>query len=138
MQANEESSRVPLEEVAKQLYDAASSDSWRPGPAPPGDKPVPLSLTSSSVTARIQGSLKRAATKTHVRAPKPLRRLLRNQEAVNESLIDAVVHLFSLTQQVIKEISELQRRVAMLEEKVLEPHPKSPEPDAADTGLVTK
>ena len=133
MQANQESSgSVPLEEIMKQLYDAARSDSWRAGPAP-ANKPIPLSLTSSSHTAKIQRSLDRASKKTYVRAAKPFRRLLRNQGAVNDSLVEAMVHLFSLTQEMIKEISDLQRRVAMLEENSGRPAPLQPDTEKRDT-----
>ena len=132
MQANEDSDAVPMEEVVKRLYDAARSDSWRSGPAPSDNKHIPLSLTSTSVTDRIQGSLTRAAAKTYVRAAKPLRRLLRNQEAVNESLIDAVINLFALTQEMIREISELQRRIEMLEEQLPQPQPEVPPADGTD------
>ncbi len=128
MQANEESGSVPLEEIMQQLYDAARSDTWRPGPAP-ANKPIPMSLTSSSHTAKIQRSLDRAARKTYVRAAKPLRRMLRNQGAVNDSLVEALVHLFSLTQEMIKEISDLQRRVTMLEENT-----RASQPEQSGTG----
>ena len=99
----------------KHLYDAARSDTWRPGPAP-DNQAIPMTLTLSSHTGKIQLALDRAAKKTFVQAAKPLRRLLRNQGAVNDSLVEALVHLFSLTQEMINEISELQRRISVLEQ----------------------
>ena len=117
MQANDESAAVPLPDIMKQLYDAASSDQWRPGPHPV-NKPIPLSLTSSSHTDHIQRALDRAAGKSFVRASKPFRRLLRNQGAVNDSVIEAIYHLFAQNQEIIKEITELQQRLSNLEAKI--------------------
>ncbi|MFL6514232.1 MAG: hypothetical protein ACJ8M1_04345 [Chthoniobacterales bacterium] len=117
MQANDDSAAVRLEEVMNQLYDAASSEQWRPGPHPM-DRPIPLSLTSSSHTAHVQRALDRAAGKSFVPAIKPLRRLLRNQGAVNDSVIEAVYHLFAQNQELIKEITELQQRLAVVERRV--------------------
>jgi hypothetical protein len=133
MQANEESGPVPLEEIMQQLYDAARSDTWRPGPAP-ANQPIPMSLTSSSHTAKVQRSIDRASRKTYVRAAKPFRRLLRNQGAVNDSLLEAVAHLLTLTQELIDEISDLQRRVTMLEENTR----NSPPPPSGREGTLPK
>src|SRR5437870_928919 len=117
MQANDDSAAIRLEEVVDQLYDAASSNQWRPGPHPRA-KTIPLSLTSSSHTTHIQRALDRAAGKSFVPAIKPLRRLLRNQGAVNDSIIEAVYHLFAQNQQLIKEVTELQHSLARLERRV--------------------
>jgi hypothetical protein len=117
MQANDDSAAIPLEEVMKQLYDAASSEQWRPGPHP-RDKAIPLSLTSSSHSAHIQRALDRAAGKSFVPAIKPLRRLLRNQGAVNDSVIEAIYHLFAQNQELIKEITELQQHLSQLERRL--------------------
>lgn len=137
MQANEESDRTRLEEIMKQLYDAARSDSWRPGPAP-DNQPIPMTLTLSSHTAKIQLALDRATKKTFVRAPKPLRRLLRNQGAVNDSLVEALVHLFSLTQEMINEMSELQRRISILEEMARPSPAADPGTKDADSGSIAE
>src|SRR3954454_24821485 len=110
MQANDDSATIRLEEGVNQLYDAASSEQWRPGAHPP-NKAIPLSLTSSSHTAHLQRALDRASGKSFVPAMKPLRRLLRNQGAVNDSVIEAVYHLFAQNQELIKEITELQQRL---------------------------
>ena|SRR5689334_24867711 len=117
MQANDDSTAIRLEEVVNQLYDAASSEQWRPGPHPRSHA-IPLSLTSSSHTAHIQRALDRAAGKSFVPAIKPLRRLLRNQGAVNDSVIEAVYHLFVQNQQLIKEVTELQQSLARLKRRV--------------------
>ena len=123
MQANEEASAVPLQEITKQLYEAASSDPWRPGPHPMTKK-IPISLTSNFHSAQVQRSLDRAGRKSFVRAIKPLRRLLRNQGAVNDSLIEALFHLSALTQQMIEEIGELQGRLSALEAQIRQVQPE--------------
>lgn len=55
----------------------------------------------------IQTSLGRAQQKHFVRSVKPLRRILRNQGAVNDSLIEAVHQLALQNQELIEEMSEL-------------------------------
>jgi hypothetical protein len=49
---------------------------------------------------------------------KPLRRLLRNQGAVNDSLIDALFHLSAQTQEMVEEIGDLQRQLAALQTQI--------------------
>ena len=119
MQANEGGSAdVPLKEIMKQLYDAAESDSWRPG-SHVVTKEIPVSVTSAVHTADVRRALSRAAAKSFVNAAKPLRRLLRNQGAVNDSLIEALWHLSLQAEEMLEEISRLQRRMAALEAKLL-------------------
>jgi len=87
-----------------ELYHAATSSPRGPGP------------TFHSI--HIYNSLNRASRKSFVRAAKPLRRLLRNQGAVNESLIDALYHLSAQTQEMIEEMSELQGRLSTLQTQI--------------------
>lgn len=105
---------ISVEAITKQLYDVASSDGWRPGRRVV-TKPLPLSLTTAGHVPLIQAALDRARRKTFVRAIKPLRRSLRNQGAVNDSLIEAVYHLFAQNKEVIAELTKLQRRLVALE-----------------------
>ena len=113
------SDNVPIEEVTNQLYDVASTEGWRPGRRVV-TKPMPPSLTTAVHVSLIQEALDRARRKTFVRAIKPLRRLLRNQGAVNDSLIEAVYHLFAQNKEITAELSKLQRRVLALELQVQE------------------
>ena len=83
-------------------------------------KPMPPSLTTAVHVPLIQEALDRARRKTFVWAIKPLRRLLRNQGAVNDSLIEAVYHLFAHNREVTAELSKLQRRLFALELQVQE------------------
>lgn len=103
-QASEKSDPVPLQEIMEQLYNAATSSPRGPGP--------------SFHSIQIYNSLNRASRKSFVRAVKPLRRLLRNQGAVNDSLIEALHHLSAQTQEMIEEMSELQRRVSTLQTQI--------------------
>ncbi len=61
----------------------------------------------SQTNSLIQTSLGRAQQKQFVKSVKPLRRIFRNQGAVNESLIEAVHQLALQNQDLIEEMSEL-------------------------------
>jgi hypothetical protein len=98
----------------KQLYDAASSERWRQSQRAVA-KTMPISLPASSHASEIRVSLDRARRKSFVRAIKPLRRLLRNQGAVNDSLIESLCHLYAQSEQMIEALSELQTRFVSLE-----------------------
>jgi hypothetical protein len=114
-QASEKSSAVPLPEIIKELYNAATSSPRGPGPG--------------FHSIHIYNSLNRASQKSFVRAVKPLRRLLRNQGAVNDSLIEALYHLSAQTQEMIEEMSEVRRRVSTLQTQI---RLLSPEPGGTD------
>ncbi len=72
---------------------------------------MPSDSENTPVTSRIKDSLARARRKTFVKNVKPLRRLFRNQGAVNDSLIEAVHHLAAQNQELIKEMSELREMI---------------------------
>jgi hypothetical protein len=120
-QASEKPSGVPVEEIMKQIYDAASSSPVQAdhhtaqADHHPATDPVAISLKVTLRATQIEKALKRASRKSFVRAVKPLRRLFRNQGAVNDSLIEGLSQLFAQTQVLIEEIGELQGRVSMLE-----------------------
>jgi hypothetical protein len=116
-QASEKQSGVPVEQIMKQIYDEAAPQPGEPGHHPPTD-PLPITLKLSLRGNRIEKALNRASHKSFVRAIKPFRRFLRNQGAVNDSLIEGVTELFAQTQAVIEEIGELQRRVSSLENEI--------------------
>lgn len=116
-QARQDSAALPLEEIVKQLYDAASSERWRQSQRGVA-KSMPISLPASSHASEIRLSIDRARRKSFVRAMKPLRRLLRNQGAVNDSLITALYHLFAQSEQMIEALSEMHTRLAKLEARI--------------------
>jgi hypothetical protein len=101
----------------KQIYEAASTDPWRPSYRAV-TRPLPASLTSEAHFSHVYDSLDRARRKSFVRAMKPLRRLLRNQGAVNDSLIDALFHLSAQTQEMIAEIRDLKKQLAALQKQI--------------------
>jgi hypothetical protein len=117
MQAGDKSTDVPLTEIINQLYDAASTDPWRPSHRVVR-KPLPAGLTSDAHLSHVYDSLDRARRKSFVRAMKPLRRLLRNQGAVNDSLIDALFHLSAQTQEMLEEITDLRKQLAALQKQI--------------------
>ena len=63
---------------------------------------------------QVRQALQRARTKTFVPAVKPLRRLRRNQGAVNDSLIDAVDALLTVNKQMAVELAALRGEMAVL------------------------
>jgi hypothetical protein len=115
----------------KQIYDAAGTDPWRPSHRVV-TRPLPASLTSDAHLSHVYDSLDRARRKSFVRAMKPLRRLLRNQGAVNDSLIDALFHLSAQTQEMVEQIRDLQRQLIALQRQV----PPAP-PGPGDAGPVS-
>ena len=129
-QASEKSSGVPLADIMKELYQAASSDSERPDHNP-STKLLPINLKLSARVRAIQDSLNRAYRKSVVRAVKPFRRLLRNQGAVNDSMLQAMFELSAETQEMIEDMTELQLRLNALEAQVKQLRAKTGEPDAA-------
>ena len=65
-------------------------------------------------------ALNYARKKTEVHAPKPFRRLRRNQGAVNEGLIDSVGALIAVNKQMASEIAALSTDVATLRQRLAE------------------
>jgi len=114
--ASEKSEPVPLPDIVRQLYEAATSDPWRPGRRPAGeggDADRPLGAHG----LRIHAALSRAQKKSFVRAIKPLRRLLRNQGAVNDSLVEALFHLHAQSDEMRASITTLEKRIFALEKE---------------------
>ena len=103
----------------KQIYDAAGPQPGERGHHPVTD-PLPIALKLSLRADRIDKALSRASRKSFVRALKPFRRFLRNQGAVNDSLIEGVTELFAQTQAMVEEIGELQQRIYTLEKEIRE------------------
>lgn len=108
--ANDDASPVPSQAVMKQLYEAAGANPWRPSHRIPSAD-LPESLRPHAQPSRIQEFIARARQKSFVRAIKPLRRLLRNQGAVNDSLIDAVSQLAAQTNDLKDQVADLRRQL---------------------------
>lgn len=101
------------DEIAKWVRDAAAEDLWRPGPKL-GIGAAAGADSRGFHFAIVEAALNRARLKTFVRGAKPFRRLRRNQSAVNDSLIEAVHHLSTQTQEMKQELNELRRVVGNL------------------------
>jgi hypothetical protein len=87
-----ETSAGQFQQIANWIYEGATAKPRRPGRRLQGSQPASdfaSRLTTALRSQRIHTALHRAATKTFVRAIKPFRRILRNQGAVNDSLIEA-------------------------------------------------
>jgi hypothetical protein len=65
-------------------------------------------------------SLNRARTKNDIDTIKPLRRLRRNQGAINEALADALSALIAVNKQMAGEITGLSSELAVLRERLAE------------------
>jgi len=102
---------VPLADIMKQLYDSATSEHESTIP----NQPLPINVKLSVCSEPIRNALHRAYRKSVVQAAKPFRRLLRNQGAVNDSIIEALFALSAQTEQMIQEMTVLQQRINVLE-----------------------
>ena len=69
---------------------------------------------------KARQALNRARAKTDVNTIKPLRRLRRNQGAVNEALIDSFSALVAVNKQMASEIAALSADMATLRERLSE------------------
>jgi hypothetical protein len=69
---------------------------------------------------KARQALNRARTKTDVNTIKPLRRLRRNQGAVNEALIDSFSALVAVNKQMASEIAALSADMATLRQRLSE------------------
>lgn len=116
-EASENSRTTANQKITNQLYEAASSARWRPGQRPLAHV-LPISVTLASQEVEIQRLLARATRKNYVRAIKPLRPILRNQAAVNDSLIKALERLDVQSEQIVGLLGEVQKRVAELEHRL--------------------
>jgi hypothetical protein len=111
---------ISLEKISLWIRDAAVSKSWRPGHHL-GPVQASLPVTCDVHFRAIQLSLNRARTKAFVRAIKPFRRILRNQGAVNDSLIEAVYHLAAQNQEILEQMNELLELVSDLRSELPQP-----------------
>ena len=123
---------VSLEEISQRIRQAAVSLSWRPGHHL-SSSPASIPETGAFHAGRIQASLLRARQKTFVKAVKPLRRIVRNQGAVNDSLIEAVHHLAAQNQEMSEDIQTLRDLVGQLRAQL---RPDSRRIKAADGSAV--
>lgn len=69
---------------------------------------------------KARQALNRARAKTEVHTIKPLRRLRRNQGAVNEALIDSFSALVAVNKQMASEIAALSADLAALRQRLTE------------------
>ncbi|HJT80760.1 MAG TPA: hypothetical protein VJ719_06140 [Chthoniobacterales bacterium] len=113
-QSGQKSSGVPLTHIMKQVYNAAISDRTDAI----DDHPLPINAKLDAHWGPIKDALNRAYRKSTVQAVKPLRRLLRNQGAVNDSMIEALFQLTAQMEELVQEMTELQRRINMMQARL--------------------
>jgi len=104
----------------------------RPCPAGPVAATSPVTMTRAPMELRpyrhhpgfdfkkAKQALNRARSKTDVNTIKPLRRLRRNQGAVNEGLIDSFSALIAVNKQMATEITALSAELAALRQRLAE------------------
>ena len=115
------------EQIAKWMQAAATQ--------PPPEQPAERATMPPSVFRRHPGfdfksarqSLGRARAKNDIDTIKPLRRLRRNQGAINEALVDALSALIAVNKQMAGEIAGMSGELATLRERLVqrETHPTS-------------
>lgn len=125
-----------LQEISKWICAAAASETVEPGPS------LESNLAAHSASGdfheeRIEASLRRARQKTFVRMAKPLRRIWRNQGAVNDSLIEAVSHLAAQNQELIDQLCDLRGAVRGLQRELRRATPPEKEASSAPASQVS-
>lgn len=83
---------------------------------------------------KARQALNRARAKTDVHTIKPLRRLRRNQGAVNEALIDSFSALVAVNKQMASEIAALSADLAALRQRLTESETLRDEASDSTTG----
>jgi hypothetical protein len=97
-----------VEEISGWIQKAASAESRQ---LAAGSVSAPASDRRS---LQIDAALARAQKKTFIRTIKPLRRLIRDQGAVNDSLIEAVYHLNAQNKELLEQVENLGAVVSRL------------------------
>src|SRR3954452_5652756 len=108
------------EQITKWMREAAT----QPRPEQPAEgKAVPLAVFRRHPGFDFKSArqaLGRARAKNDIDTIKPLRRLRRNQGAINEALIDALSALIAVNKQMAAEIAGLSGELAALRERLAE------------------
>ena len=104
---------------------AGADDAARGHASPPTDSSFEREISAAREQAirRVQSArqaLERAETKSRVKLPKPLRSLRRDQEAVNEGLIDSMRSLLALQKNLLEEIESLHLKLEDVEMQLRE------------------
>ena len=108
------------EQIAKWMREVATEPRHE---QPPGRPAAPASTFRRHPGFDFKNarqSLGRARTKNDIDTIKPLRRLRRNQGAINEALIDALSALIGVNKQMAAEIAGLSGELAALREQLAE------------------
>jgi hypothetical protein len=112
---------LSAEQIAKWMRAAAV----RPRQEQPADRgvhvPVSLHRHPGFDFKNVRQSLGRARAKNDVDTIKPLRRLRRNQGAINEGLIDSLSALIAVNKQMAAEIAGLSGELATLRQQIAAP-----------------
>ncbi len=106
------------EQITKWMRAAAA----HPQTEPPGERSAPSPANFRRHPGfdfkSARSSLGRARAKNDIDTIKPLRRLRRNQGAINEALIDALSALIGVNKQMAAEIAGLSGELAALRERL--------------------
>ena len=114
------SAALTTEQITKWIRLAVASPTSRPAT---GRTPADVSSYGNHPGfdfKKARQALNRARAKTDVNTIKPLRRLRRNQGAVNEALIDSFSALVAVNKQMASEIAALSADMAGLRQRLTE------------------
>jgi hypothetical protein len=114
------SPELSVEQISKWMR-AAATEPRRKLPAVPDAHPASISRHHPGFDFKsARQSLGRARAKNDIDTIKPLRRLRRNQGAINEALIDSLSALIAVNKQMAAEIAGLSGELATLRQQLAE------------------
>jgi hypothetical protein len=126
--------RLSPEQIAKWMHAAASEPPREQGAERASVSPAAFRHHPGFDFKSARQSLGRARTKNDIDTIKPLRRLRRNQGAINEALIDALSALIAVNKQMAAEIAGLSGELATLRAQLAET--ESREASGRNTGRI--
>jgi hypothetical protein len=112
------SPELTVEQISKWMRAAATEPRFKQPAAPEGILPSVFRRHPGFDFKSARESLGRARAKNDIDTIKPLRRLRRNQGAINEGLIDSLSALIAVNKQMAAEIAGLSGELATLRQQL--------------------
>jgi hypothetical protein len=114
------SPELSAEQISKWMRAEAAQPRSQQSPAPDVHLPSSFRRHPGFDFKNARQSLGRARAKNDINTIKPLRRLRRNQGAINEALIDSLSALIAVNKQMAAEIAGLSGELATLRQQLAE------------------